>query len=86
MVKSEVSIKEDTSDDVAIQPIESVKTNPNKSDELCWNCKANGKDNRLTVEGICDICGFNKSMLYNGNIEADKTAQRAEAARQAERG
>ncbi len=83
MVKSEIPVKDE---DVAVQPIESIQSKPNKSDELCWNCKANGKDRHLTLDGICEECGFNKNLLYNGNIEADKTARRVEAARQAERG
>lgn len=58
---------------------------PKKTGEVCWNCKNQGEDNRLDKDGVCPVCGFDKDKLYNGNIEADKAAQRAEAARAAER-
>lgn len=74
--------------DTTVQPVESVKEapSPNKG-EICWNCKNQDPQtkNRLDEDGVCDACGFEKDKLYNGNIEADKAAQRAEAARQAER-
>lgn len=66
---------------IPVEPIESVDNAPTKSRELCWNCKNHDKKNRLDVDGVCDVCGFEKDKLYNGNIEADKTAQRIEAAR-----
>lgn len=56
-----------------------------KTGEACWNCKNQGQDNRLDKDGVCETCGFEKDKLYNGNIEADKAAQRVEAARAAER-
>lgn len=59
---------------------------PKKTGEVCWNCKNQGEDNRLDEDGQCAVCGFDKSTLYNGNIEADKAAQRVEAAQAAERG
>lgn len=59
---------------------------PKKTGEACWNCKNHGEDNRLDKNGVCDVCGFDKGTLYNGNIEADKAAQRVEAAQAAERG
>lgn len=72
-----------------VQPLQAadVKT-PVLKGERCWNCYAQDKKtrNRLNEDGVCDVCGFEKDLLYNGNIEADKAAQRAEEARAAERG
>lgn len=69
----------------AVQPLESVSV-PVSKGEVCWNCKAQDSKtkNRLDEGGVCEVCGFEKDKLYNGNIEADKTAQRIEAARAAE--
>lgn len=76
-----------TKEDTTVQPLESVPDAPKNKGELCWNCKNHDSKtkNRLNEDDVCDVCGFNKSTLYNGNIEADKAAQRAEAARAAER-
>ena len=67
-----------------VEPLVTVKTAPRG--ELCWNCKAQDPKtkNRLDDNGVCEVCGFEKDKLYNGNIEADKTAQRIEAAKAAE--
>lgn len=74
----------------AVQPLETVPEQqvPVSRKEQCWNCKANDRrtPNRLDENGVCAKCGFEKGQLYNGNIEADKAAQRMEAARAAERG
>lgn len=70
-----------------VQPLESVAIPVTVSrKEQCWNCKANDRrtPNRLDKNGHCGVCGFNKGELYNGNIEADKAAQRIELARAAE--
>lgn len=39
--------------------------------EACWNCGAT-----LDAEGNCAECGFEKSKLYNGNLEADRARER----------
>lgn len=72
-----------------VQPLETVEDKvPVLKGERCWNCYAQDRKtkNRLDENGVCDACGFQKGLLYNGTIEADKAAQRAEAARVAERG
>lgn len=72
--------------DPGVQPPEDNDSpKEKKTGEVCWNCQNQGEDNRLNGDGKCAVCGFDKSTLYNGNIEADKAAQRAEAARAAER-
>lgn len=72
-----------------VQPLESKNEKPaeNKG-ETCWNCKNQDKrtKNRLNADEVCETCGFDKKTLYNGELEADKAAQKAEAARQALRG
>lgn len=71
-----------------VQPLESVEEQPVPVSrrEQCWNCKANDRrtQNRLDENGVCAECGFQKGLLYNGDIEADKAARRMEAARAAE--
>jgi hypothetical protein len=55
--------------------------------EQCWNCKNQNRrtGNRLDEAGNCAECGFSKNSdsMYNGNLEADKAAQRVELTRQA---
>lgn len=71
-----------------VQPLESVNVPaPVKKGEICWNCQAQDSKtkNRLDEDGTCPVCGFEKDKLYNGTIEADKAAQRVEAAQAAER-
>lgn len=71
-----------------VEPLESVTAQkvPVLRKERCWNCYAQDKKTRNFIDenGSCSVCGFEKSELYNGNIEADKAAQRVEAARAAE--
>lgn len=68
-----------------VQALKSVDEAPQKKGEKCWNCANHDKKNYL-VDGVCDTCGFDKNSLYNGNLEADKAAQRIEAAQAAGRG
>lgn len=81
MARSNQPIEDES--DPAVEPIESVDKIPNKSKELCWNCKNHDKKNHLDIDGLCEVCGFDKNTLYNGTIEADKIAQRVEAAQAA---
>lgn len=70
-----------------VQPLETVPEKvPVLKGERCWNCYAQDRKsrNRLDENGVCEVCGFQKGDLYNGTIEADKAAQRLEAARAAE--
>lgn len=72
-----------------VQPLESANVPaPVGKNEICWNCQAQDPKtkNKLDENGVCETCGFEKDKLYNGTIEADKTAQRIEAAQAAERG
>lgn len=73
----------DKANDV-VKPIESVAVSaPIHDHERCWNCYAQDKKTRnfLDKDGNCPVCGFKKDDLYNGNIEADKAAQRVELAK-----
>lgn len=60
-----------------VAPVESVTvTDP------CWNCGEQLKDNK------CKACGFDKSLVYNLDLEAEQAKERrakqqALAARQA---
>lgn len=70
-------------DDVEVKspvaPLESTETSPVKeSKEKCWNCEGS-----LDNEGICSKCGFDKKLLYNLNLEAERaaTAQKAQQAK-----
>lgn len=49
----------------------------------CWNCANHGVKSRTDNNGVCEVCGFDVKLVYNGSIEADRAAQRAERARQA---
>jgi hypothetical protein len=46
----------------------------------CWNCKNHGKSNSLDANGVCEECGFDKSILYNLDLEAEKAAARQKQA------
>lgn len=72
----------------AAEELASAEASRKSINEICWNCQNHDPKtkNRLDDDGTCDVCGFEKDKLYNGNIEADKAAQRAELARAAERG
>lgn len=48
-----------------VAPIESVK-----SENPCWNCGSQMTGDR------CEECGFDKSLLYNLELEADKAHKR----------
>jgi hypothetical protein len=77
--------------DDKVAPVQSVDKAPVKAKgEICWNCKSQDRKtgNRLDESGVCSVCGFNKNSedFYNGNVEADKAAQRVEAARKALQG
>lgn len=50
--------------------------------ELCWNCVNHGKTSQLDSQGTCEVCGFHKDKLYNGNVEAQKANERALAGQQ----
>lgn len=66
-----------------VQPLESVEVKvPVLKGERCWNCYAQNRRTRNTLdkEGVCADCGFEKGLLYNGNIEAEKAKERALAA------
>lgn len=67
-----------------VQALESVDESPKQKGDKCWNCANQDKKSYL-VDGVCDVCGFDKNNLYNGNLEADKAAQKIEAAQAAER-
>lgn len=74
------------SEEITVQPIETVDKIPvKKTGELCWNCKNyEDRQNYLDKDGNCEVCGFTKSTMYNGQIEADRIAQIVEARQQAE--
>jgi hypothetical protein len=55
-----------------VQPLEAATPSiPKAKTEACWNC---GKP--LDGKGNCAACGFQKSLLYNGEIEAAAAAKR----------
>lgn len=65
-----------------VQPIQSAPDAPTVGSTMrCWNCKNQGTTSRLNADGVCDTCGFNVNTVYNGDIEAARAAQRAEAAK-----
>lgn len=60
-----------------VAPVESADTAPEVQKEVpktvddpCWNC---GKE---LHDDICPECGFDKSLVYNLNLEAEKARQR----------
>lgn len=44
--------------------------------EACWNCGEN-----LDADGDCAACGFQKSIMFNQNIEAERERKRQLAER-----
>jgi hypothetical protein len=55
-----------------VAPIESVESKAEVSDDnACWNC-----GNKLDHKQVCSECGFDKSLLYNLELEAEKAAKR----------
>lgn len=95
MAKTQVKPKNekpDTANEEWVEPVKSVDDAPtghvSGSSMRCWNCQNHGvkPTPRLNDKGVCENCGFDIKTVYNGNIEADRAAQRAEAARQLERG
>jgi ribosomal protein L37E len=53
-----------------VAPVESVET---EATDPCWNC---GK--QLT-DGTCAACGFDKSLIYNLDLEAKIAVERQKA-------
>lgn len=41
--------------------------------EKCWNC-----ENYLDVKGKCSACGFDKSLIYNLDLEAERAIEMQE--------
>lgn len=60
------------------------KEEPKVKGEKCWNCLNQDPDtkNVLDSKGNCKVCGFKKSKLYNGGIEAEKAEARNKAAQE----
>lgn len=59
-----------------VAPVESSETAPSyeqtvspETGEACWNC-----DGRLK-NGVCNKCGFDKSLLHNLDLEAVRAAE-----------
>lgn len=65
-----------------VEPLETSAEAPAKKPkgELCWNCLNQDENNPLDSDGKCDVCGFEKKLLYNGNIEAEAASKRQAAA------
>lgn len=63
-----------------VAPLESVTEAPKKKGELCWNCSNQGEKNVLDSDGNCEVCGFQKSQLFNGDLEAEKASKRQASA------
>lgn len=87
MAKSNDKVTEEKTTDV-VAPIESVDEVPvqvetndgpvlrdesetRRNSEDCWNC-----DGKLNASGKCPKCGFDKSLLYNLDLEAEKAIER----------
>lgn len=64
-----------------VQPLETVKQKvPVLKGERCWNCYAQDRKtkNRLDANGECSECGFQKELIYNTELEAQKAKARIE--------
>lgn len=94
----ELQAKIDTAEEAMPRlPVQPLDSQPDEDEPVtgatmrCWNCKnqgtktKTGRTPRLNQDGVCDVCGFDVKSVYNGDIEADKAAQRVEAVRAAER-
>lgn len=53
-----------------VAPVESAEKVPVKVTDPCWNC-----GEQLTNEK-CENCGFDKTQVFNVELEAAKAAQR----------
>lgn len=61
----------DTVPEPVVAPIQSVES-PIKHSDLCWNCKK-----ELDSDNIhCSHCGFDKSLIYNLDLEAARAVER----------
>lgn len=67
--------------DSPVAPVKSVDDAPNEpvtgATMRCWNCANQGTKTRLPANGICTVCGFDVNQVYNGNIEAARSAEKA---------
>lgn len=62
-----------------VAPIESVNESPEVKTEIhavveplnpCWNCKEH------MTGSVCQSCGFDKSLIFNLNLESEKAADK----------
>lgn len=69
--------------DGLVEPVKSVDDAPEEpvtgATMRCWNCANQGTKSRLGNDGVCKVCGFDVKLVYNGNIEAVKAAERQKA-------
>lgn len=68
-----------------VAPIESVNESPEVKTEIhavveplnpCWNCKEH------MTGSVCQSCGFDKSLLFNLSLEAEKAVEKQIAQKQ----
>lgn len=71
MAKKQVYEKVQKASLNAVAPVESVEK---KVTDPCWNCGAQLESN------VCSECGFDKSLVYNLELEAEKARQKQQAA------
>lgn len=53
-----------------VQPLESVDTVDEEALD-CWNC-----DGKLDSKEVCKKCGFDRKLVYNLDLEVQKTKER----------
>lgn len=54
-----------------VAPVQSVQA---EVTDPCWNCQ------EQLVDSKCPACGFDKALIYNLDLEADRAVKRQQAA------
>ncbi len=72
-------VKTPISTEAPVAPVESVETETVKSEPVpvtdrCWNCYNQGQENQLE-DGKCAVCGFDKNLIYNLELEEQRARQ-----------
>lgn len=83
----EAEVKSNVAPIESIEPVqEETESGPVSKEEVveipasqtCWNCNNHGKQTKLE-NGVCPVCGFDKSLVYNLDLEAEKHAEKQAA-------
>jgi hypothetical protein len=69
-----IELAETSGSDIIESPVAPIESVISTADNPCWNC------HHQLYGDKCDNCGFDKSMLYNLELEEKKANERKEKA------